>query len=51
LLIIACARALVAVPDINVELAEKELHRFKAADIAVVTAVQGGLATPAQRRF
>jgi pyruvate dehydrogenase E2 component (dihydrolipoyllysine-residue acetyltransferase) len=49
LLIKACAQALSDVPDVNVQWAEKELHRFHAADIAVVTAVKGGLTTPILR--
>jgi pyruvate dehydrogenase E2 component (dihydrolipoamide acetyltransferase) len=49
LLIKACAQALIEVPDINVQWAEKEIHRFHSADIAIVTAVQGGLTTPILR--
>jgi pyruvate dehydrogenase E2 component (dihydrolipoamide acetyltransferase) len=49
LLIKACAQALTDVPDVNVQWAETELHRFHAADIAVVTAVKGGLTTPIVR--
>ncbi len=49
LLIKACAQALTDVPDVNVQWAEKELHRFHSADIAVVTAVNGGLTTPIVR--
>jgi pyruvate dehydrogenase E2 component (dihydrolipoamide acetyltransferase) len=49
LLIKACAQALIDVPDINVQWAEKEIHRFHSADIAIVTAVQGGLTTPIVR--
>jgi pyruvate dehydrogenase E2 component (dihydrolipoamide acetyltransferase) len=46
LLIKTCAQSLMDVPDINVQWAEKEIHRFHAADIAMVTAVKGGLTTP-----
>jgi pyruvate dehydrogenase E2 component (dihydrolipoamide acetyltransferase) len=49
LLIKACGQALTDVPDVNVQWAEKELHRFSTADIAVVTAVPGGLTTPVVR--
>lgn len=49
LLIKACAQALIDVPDLNVQWAEKELHQFHSADIAVVIAVQGGLTTPIVR--
>jgi pyruvate dehydrogenase E2 component (dihydrolipoamide acetyltransferase) len=49
LLVKACAHSLIDVPDINVQWADKELHRFHAADIAVVTAVPGGLTTPILR--
>jgi pyruvate dehydrogenase E2 component (dihydrolipoamide acetyltransferase) len=49
LLIKTCAQALTDVPDVNVQWAEKELHRFHTADIAVVTAVKGGLTTPILR--
>jgi pyruvate dehydrogenase E2 component (dihydrolipoamide acetyltransferase) len=49
LLVKACAQALSDVPDINVQWAEKEIHRFHSADIAIVTAVPGGLTTPILR--
>lgn len=49
LLIKTCAQALTDVPDVNVQWAEKELHRFHSADIAIVTAVKGGLTTPIVR--
>jgi len=48
-LIKACSQALVEVPDLNVQWAEKELHRYHRVDISVVTAVQGGLSTPILR--
>jgi pyruvate dehydrogenase E2 component (dihydrolipoamide acetyltransferase) len=46
LLIKACAAALLDAPAINVQWAEKEIHQYHAADISVVTAVEGGLTTP-----
>ncbi len=46
LLIKACAQALMDVPEVNVQWAETELHQFPSADISIVTAVEGGLATP-----
>jgi pyruvate dehydrogenase E2 component (dihydrolipoamide acetyltransferase) len=49
LLIKACAQALTDVPDVNVQWAEKELHRFNSVDIAIVTALKGGLTTPILR--
>src|SRR5579863_8131578 len=50
LLIKACAQALMDVPAINVQWADKELHQFPSADISIVTAVEGGLATPIVRK-
>jgi pyruvate dehydrogenase E2 component (dihydrolipoamide acetyltransferase) len=50
LLIKACAQALMDVPEVNVQWAEKELHQFSSADISIVTAVEGGLATPIVRK-
>ena len=50
LLIKACAEALMDVPEVNVQWAENELHQFASADISVVTAVEGGLATPIVRK-
>jgi pyruvate dehydrogenase E2 component (dihydrolipoamide acetyltransferase) len=49
LLIKACAQALTDVPEVNVQWAEKELHCFHTVDIAIVTAVKGGLTTPILR--
>jgi pyruvate dehydrogenase E2 component (dihydrolipoamide acetyltransferase) len=46
LLIKACAQALMDAPEVNVQWAEDELHQFKSADISIVIAVEGGLATP-----
>jgi pyruvate dehydrogenase E2 component (dihydrolipoamide acetyltransferase) len=50
LLIKACAQALMDVPEVNVQWAENELHQFASADISIVTAVEGGLATPIVRK-
>jgi pyruvate dehydrogenase E2 component (dihydrolipoamide acetyltransferase) len=50
LLIKACAQALMEVPEVNVQWADAELHQFTSADISIVTAVEGGLATPILRR-
>jgi pyruvate dehydrogenase E2 component (dihydrolipoamide acetyltransferase) len=49
LLIKACAQALMEVPEVNVQWADNELHEFASADISIVTAVEGGLATPIVR--
>ena len=49
LLIKTCAQALTDVPDVNIQWADQELHRYQSADIAVVTAVKGGLSTPIVR--
>jgi pyruvate dehydrogenase E2 component (dihydrolipoamide acetyltransferase) len=46
LLIKACACALMEQPAVNIQWVEGEIRQFSRADIAVVTAVQGGLATP-----
>jgi pyruvate dehydrogenase E2 component (dihydrolipoamide acetyltransferase) len=46
LLIRACAAALQDVPAVNVQWAETEIRQFSSADIAVVTAIEGGLSTP-----
>jgi pyruvate dehydrogenase E2 component (dihydrolipoamide acetyltransferase) len=50
LLIKACAQALMDVPEVNVQWADNELHQFVSADISIVTAVEGGLATPIVRK-
>ena len=50
LLIKACAQALMDVPEVNIQWADKELHQFPSADISIVTAVEGGLATPIVRK-
>jgi pyruvate dehydrogenase E2 component (dihydrolipoamide acetyltransferase) len=38
------------VPEVNVQWAENELHQFASADISIVIAVEGGLATPILRK-
>src|SRR5689334_22410139 len=50
LLIKACAHALMDVPEVNVQWADNELHQYASADISIVTAVEGGLATPIVRK-
>lgn len=50
LLIKATAQALMDVPEVNVQWADTELRQFTSADISVVIAVDGGLATPIVRR-
>lgn len=49
LLIKAAALALMEVPDVNVHWAEDGIRRFRAADISVAVAVDGGLLTPVVR--
>jgi pyruvate dehydrogenase E2 component (dihydrolipoamide acetyltransferase) len=47
LMIKACATALMDSPAVNIQWAEKEIHQYRTADIAVVVAVKsGGLSTP-----
>jgi pyruvate dehydrogenase E2 component (dihydrolipoamide acetyltransferase) len=50
LLIKASAQALMDVPEVNIQWADTELRQFTSADISVVIAVDGGLATPIVRR-
>lgn len=45
----AAAYALAEMPDLNVQVADREIHRFDQVDISVVVAVDGGLATPVVR--
>lgn len=45
----ACAAALMDVPAVNAQWSEGEIHQYRSADIAVVTAIEGGLSTPIVR--
>lgn len=45
----ACASTLMSHPEVNVQLIDNEIHQYKQADISVVIAVDGGLATPVIR--
>ena len=45
----AGANALMAVPEMNIQFVEGEIHRYRQADISVVIAVEGGLSTPVVR--
>jgi pyruvate dehydrogenase E2 component (dihydrolipoamide acetyltransferase) len=49
LLVKTCATALMDVPSVNIQWAEEAIHQFHHADIAIVTAVDGGLLTPIVR--
>ncbi|WP_370310562.1 dihydrolipoamide acetyltransferase family protein [Sphingobium abikonense] len=42
----ACALALMEVPALNIQVHDKEMHRFSGADIAVAVATDRGLVTP-----
>ena len=46
LLIKACAKALMDVPEINIQIVGEEIHQYKQADISIIVAVEGGLSTP-----
>lgn len=46
LIVKAAAQALVDVPEVNVQWADKELRQFLDADISIVIAIKGGLVTP-----
>ncbi len=46
----ACAKALMAVPQINVQFAGDAIHQYKHADIAFAVALEGGLITPIIRQ-
>lgn len=46
LLIKACASALIDTPAVNIQWVDGEIHQYRAADISVVTAIEGGLSTP-----
>jgi pyruvate dehydrogenase E2 component (dihydrolipoamide acetyltransferase) len=45
-LVKACASALIEQPAVNIQLIAEELRHYRQADISVVVAVTGGLATP-----
>lgn len=45
----ACGAALMDVPAINAQWLDGEIHQYRSADIAVVTAIEGGLSTPIVR--
>ncbi len=45
----ACGAALMDVPAVNAQWVEGEIHQYRTADIAVVTAIEGGLSTPIVR--
>ena len=45
----ASAQALMAMPEVNSQLVNNEVHEHRQADISVVVAVDGGLATPIVR--
>lgn len=49
LLVKACATALMDSPAINIQWSESGIRHFRAADISVVTAIEGGLTTPIVR--
>lgn len=50
LLVKACASALMEVPTVNIQWADNEIHQYRSADISIVVAVEGGLATPIVRQ-
>lgn len=45
-LVRACALALMEVPQVNIQVAGNDIHRFASADIAVAVATERGLVTP-----
>jgi len=45
----ACATALMDVPGVNLQWSDTEVRQYRDADIAIVTALPGGLATPIVR--
>lgn len=49
LLVKACAAALMEVPAVNVQWHDGQIHQYHTADISIVIAVPGGLATPIVR--
>ncbi|HAB39025.1 MAG TPA: hypothetical protein DCE52_13715 [Rhodobacteraceae bacterium] len=42
----ACATTLMAMPALNIQFIDGEIHQYPQADISVVIAVEGGLSTP-----
>lgn len=46
----ACAMTLIAHPEVNIQLIDKQIHQYRQADISVVMAVEGGLSTPVVRQ-
>ena len=46
----AIAQALMDEPAINVQFIDNEIHQFSQADIAVITAIDGGVTTPVLRK-
>lgn len=46
MLIKACATALIAVPDCNVQMENNVIRKYKDADIAIAVALESGLITP-----
>lgn len=49
LLVKACAAALVDAPAVNIHWIDGQLHHFRAADISIVIAIEGGVAMPVLR--
>jgi pyruvate dehydrogenase E2 component (dihydrolipoamide acetyltransferase) len=49
LFIKACATALMDIPAVNVQWVDDAIHQYRSADISIITAVEGGLATPILR--
>jgi pyruvate dehydrogenase E2 component (dihydrolipoamide acetyltransferase) len=49
LFIKTCAAALMDTPAVNIQWVDNEIHQYRSADISIVTAVKGGLATPIVR--
>lgn len=50
LLVKAAASALMDEPAVNIQWVDGRIHQYRAADVSVVTAIPGGLATPIVRR-
>lgn len=49
LIVKACAAALMDAPGVNLQWVDGEIRQYRSADIAVVTALPGGLSTPIVR--